>query len=161
MKAWWNGLQSRERQLILVASVIVLVFAVYTFAWAPLQKQTKRLTRQVETQQQQLAAMQQMAAKIKLLGKFGKGTSRKTTTSSLTALVYQTGQKTLRGAQLKRVEEGQKRSVRVWVEKVAFDDMLIWLEKLQKTHGVSVDSFVAERQSEPGRVNARLTLKAS
>lgn len=161
MKAWWRGLQARERQLIVVATVVVVLFVGYTVIWSPLQKNTQRLTRQVESQQQQLVLMKQMAAKIKVLSQRNATATPRASSSSLTALIYQTGQSRLRGAELKRVEEGQNNSVRVWIEKAAFDDLVLWLDALYRSQGLSVDSFVADNQPEAGRVNVRLTLKAS
>ena len=161
MKNWFNSLQARERQLVILAGVVVAVFFFYVFVWQPLDKNTTRLSGLVERQKKVYSAMLQMAPRIQSLQRVSKTSRTVNTNTSLTALIYQTGQAKLKGAQLKRVEEGQKRSVRVWVEKVAFDDMLLWLEELSKQYSISVDSLVADREAEAGRVNVRLTLKQS
>jgi general secretion pathway protein M len=105
--------------------------------------------------------MQQMAPRIRILQRSGATSARRSSSASLTALIYQTGQSRLKGAKLKRVEEGQQHSVRVWVENVAFDDLLLWLGNLRKQHGIDVDSIVAEHEAGPGLVTVRLTLKQS
>jgi general secretion pathway protein M len=161
MKSWFNSLQLREKQFLIAGSTVVAAFMIYLLIWVPFDRNTKKLERQIENNKEIYANMQQMAPRIRALQRNGGKVSRQSSTASLTSLIYQTGQSRLQGAQLKRVEEGQKRTVRVWIEKVAFDDMLIWLETLQKRHGINVDSFVADKQAEAGRVNVRLTLKKS
>ena len=161
MKNWFNSLQTREKQLMIAATVVVVLFIFYLFIWLPIDKNTQRLNRQLASQKITLAAMQQMAPRIRTLQQSGSKSARRSSNASLTALIYQTGQSRLKGAQLKRVEEGQQHSVRVWIEKVAFDDMLFWLESLRNQYGIDVDSIVAEREAEPGLVNVRLTLKQS
>ena len=64
------------------------------------------------------------------------------------------------GPALKRIEPEGGDGVRVWLDGVAFDDLVKWLGTLSTSHGVDVVSASLERDEAAGRVNARLTLQA-
>ena len=59
---------------------------------------------------------------------------------------------------LKRVEEERQHTVRVWIEQVAFDQLIVWLDSLQRKYAITTASLVVERLDQPGRVNVRLIL---
>ncbi|MBS1247829.1 MAG: ral secretion pathway protein, partial [Proteobacteria bacterium] len=73
MKAWWEGLSSRERLLTAGGAMLVLALLLYALAWQPLQASHRRLRQSVAEQRAELAAMRQMAEEIKRLdGSGGK-----------------------------------------------------------------------------------------
>jgi len=50
-------------------------------------------------------------------------------------------------------------SVSVWFDKVSFNDMMRWLEKLEAEQNIYIHQITVNRQEQSGSVNARLVLK--
>ena len=62
------------------------------------------------------------------------------------------------GNAIKRIEPDGSRGVKVWLEGVAFDPMILWLGKLTKSFRIEPTMITLEPIGS-GRVNARLTLQ--
>ena len=67
MREWWDNLQSREQNYVLIASVVVVLFLLYLLAWAPLVKARDNKHQQVENNQQLLAWMTSKSNEVKQL----------------------------------------------------------------------------------------------
>lgn len=157
MKQWFSGLSNRERLIVSGGAIVVLVLSVYLLLWEPLARQRSQLQTSVQAQRNTYAWMQKAAIEIKQLS--GKGGGVKNQAGSLLGTINNTAKSKLAGAILKRVEEDRQQGVRVWIEQVAFDDLIIWLGQLQQQYGISVSSLVSERHAKTGRVDVRLILQ--
>lgn len=161
MKEWWEGLQASEQRILALGAVaLVLIFAFFGI-WQPLQKDVVSLEQEVEQQRAIKRWMTQAAAEVKQLRGNGAAVARPKDGRSLLAVVDQTAKRSGLGAGLKRLEPDGQAAVKVWLEQVKFDDMVRWLNQLQSKNALSVDSITIDRQDEPGRVNARMTLEAA
>ena len=47
----------------------------------------------------------------------------------------------------------------LWLENSAFNQLVLWLERLEKRHGIRVDEISVERAAQDGVVNVRLVLQ--
>ncbi len=47
----------------------------------------------------------------------------------------------------------------LWLDNVPFNNLVMWLERLDKKFGISVNEIAVERQEEKGLVNVRLVLQ--
>ncbi len=159
MKQWWSSLNAREQRILMAAAAVLLVLAVYLFAWEPLVKERSRLQGSIEKLQADKTWMQQAASQVKKLRR--DGAVARQPVSSLLGVINSTAKPVLKGAELKRVEEDRSAGVRVWIEQVAFDDLVIWLGDLKKRYGIDASSVSVERIAKPGRVNVRLILQVS
>ena len=158
MKEWFTGLALRERTMVSIAAVVVVLALVYAVAWGPLASSVSRLQQSVEEQQALKQWMQQSAAEVnQLRGAAGAAADHR----SLLAVVDQTAKQSQLGPAVKRIEPDGQELVRVSLEQVSFDDMMTWLGSLQRSSGVSVADLSIDRQADSGRVNARITLKRS
>ncbi|MGD8998843.1 MAG: type II secretion system protein M [Granulosicoccaceae bacterium] len=158
MKQWWAKLNSRERRTVLAGAAMLAVLMLYLLAWEPLLAERARLTASVDTLRSDHSWMQKAASELKQLR--GSGAVATQRFGSLLGVINSTAQPVLKDAVLKRVEEDRDNSVRVWIEAVAFDDLVLWLGDLQRRYGITASSISAERLGKPGRVNARLILQA-
>ncbi len=59
----------------------------------------------------------------------------------------------------KRYEPVGDNGLSLWMENIAFNNMIRWLERLDKRHGISVQEISVERQQNKGLVNVRLVLQ--
>lgn len=157
MRQWFSGLSNRERLIVSGGAIVVLIMSVYLLLWEPLTIQRSQLQTSVQAQRTTYAWMQKAAIEVRQLS--GKGDGIKNQSESLLGTINNTAKLKLAGAILKRVEEDRQQGVRVWIEQVAFDDLILWLGQLQQQHGISVSSLVSERHAKTGRVDVRLILQ--
>lgn len=59
----------------------------------------------------------------------------------------------------KRYEPIGDNGLNLWMENVSFNSLILWLERLDKRHGVSVREISVERLPAEGLVNVRLVLQ--
>jgi general secretion pathway protein M len=156
MKKLLANLQPRERLMVLSGIVAVILMILYLTLWAPYSgAQRDALRDDVASRQADLAWMQQAAQKIRQLQQ--SGAALNTGGQSLLALIDQTAKQNQIGGAVKRIEPAGEGSVRVWLEQADFDALLLWVDLLQRAHGIAVDTIALDREPLPGRVNARIT----
>ena len=157
MKEWFAGLEPRERQLVGGGAVVLVLLLLYTMIWDPIASSYRDLKEDVAEQTQTLAWMQQTAAQIKALQRSGAGSARGLGGRSLLAVVDQSARTGGLGDSIKRIEPDGSKGVKMWLEGVAFDPMILWLGELTRTYRIETSLITIEPQG-GGRVNARLTL---
>ncbi|MDH5189808.1 MAG: type II secretion system protein M [Gammaproteobacteria bacterium] len=158
MKEWFNNLEQRERRYVSIGSIAVLIMLVYALLWAPFLEEVKKLNSQVNGHRDTLSWMQNNTQLIKSTNP-AASTGTVNRDQSLIAVIGETTKNSAMSQSVKRVEENKDNSVRVWLEKAPFDQMIIWLESLQTRYGANITSINIDNQSEVGVVNARLTLE--
>jgi len=161
IKEFLAGLQPRERQLVIGAAVLLIVFMAYLLLWRPYGgKRLHDLQASVSEQRATLAWMQQAAVRAQQLR--GNSAIVSSGGQSLMALIDQTAKGNDLSAAMKRVEPAGEHSVRVWIEQAPFDTLVTWLDILNRSHGVHVQTITMDREAAgPGRVNARITLEGA
>ncbi|MBS1220738.1 MAG: type secretory pathway, component PulM [Proteobacteria bacterium] len=159
MKAWWEGLSSRERLLVAGGATLTLVLLLYVIAWQPFQASHRRLRQSVAEQRVELTAMQQMAREIKQLGG-SSGKPPATEGRSLLTLVDQTARAAGLGTAIKRVTPQGEDRLGVQFDAVEFDKLVPWLGALERDHRIVIVNLSVDRAA-AGRVNARLIVQGS
>ncbi len=158
MTHWWQGLNLRERRIFLSGAVLSLSLLLYALAWHPFQTRLTDLRRTVAAQRADLTWMQQAAQEVKRLSSADPAPTQQGG-PSLPTLVDQSARSEGLGSALKRVEPQSDGNLRVRLEQVGFDQMIRWLNKLEREHRVSTVNAVVDRQDHNGLVNARLLLQ--
>ena len=59
---------------------------------------------------------------------------------------------------IKRFEPGNGNELRVWLENVPFNNLLLWLDILQRLHAVDTGQITVTGQERPGMVSAVIVL---
>lgn len=157
MKDWFAGLEPRERMLVSGGALVLVLLILYLLIVEPVTSGYRTLKEGVAEQKQTLAWMKQAAAEVKTLQRSGAGSARGLGGRSLLAVVDQSARNGGLGASIKRIEPEGSKGVKVWLEGVPFDPMILWLGKLSKSHQVKPSILTLEPLGN-GRVNARLTL---
>ena len=139
----------------LVLSMILIYFLV----WEPWRNNLTHLRQQLVVQRQELVWMLDAAAELKRLT-MTKSTVRSAASQnrSLSTLIDQTAKAAGLEGTLKRVEPQGEQRLRIRLEQVGFDKMLLWLSQLEQTYGVQIVSATVQRE-DSGRVSARLLLQ--
>ena len=160
MKDWFESLDGRERIFVSGGGVVVVIVLFYALIWLPLDKGQKELAAEITTWERSLAELRPLKA---LQATGGTAQSSNAPGQQQTPVVIVDRSLRARGLDrsLKRSQPTTSNGIRVEFENVAFDDLVLWLGDLgnQYSMQVSAGSFSAANQSEPGRINATLTLE--
>lgn len=160
MKAWWLAQSPRDRRILTIGGLFVVVAVFYSLLWEPLQQRHSKYQLQIQEQRQLLQWMQERSAEAKrLMAQTPSQGALPKRQGSLLSLVDRLAKKAGLGDGLKRVEPVGKTGVRLWIEDVEFTRLSNWLNTLSSQHGAEVDNAVIDRGEAPGRVNARLLIK--
>lgn len=162
MKEKWQQLSLREKRLVILTSIVVVITLLYFLGWEPLQDgiQTSRV--RVKAQHDTLAQMQEQAAEAKqLLTAQRRAGANSRSSSSLLVIIERTAQTKKLKSRLQKVQPEGQDGVRVWVENASFDRLIDWLALLEKQNTIYVSEIIIERQKEPGRVNSRILLRVA
>lgn len=160
MKYWLDELEPRERVMVSVAAVFV-VFAIFYFGlWKPVILGKQRLATSVDTQQRVLAQLQQLKGRV-VAPTDGQAAATVDRTESLVVVVDTTLRTNGLYQSLKRSQPTSTNGIRVELENVAFDKLVVWLGQLSGNYDLQVQSgsFSKPVNAEPGRVNSTLILE--
>jgi general secretion pathway protein M len=156
MKEWLNGLEPRERRLVLTGAALASVLLMYVLVWEPFAATVERLRVSGSEQQAVLLWMEGAAKEVKQLSRGARRPGQAATGQSLLALIDSTAKAGRLGTALKRVQPDGEQRVQVWLEEAAFDDVAAWLEGLNQRQGITLESSVIAAKDKPGLVDVRL-----
>jgi len=159
MKDWFESLQPREQVSVMFAAVFVAFAILYFGLWTPLSKSRESLTDSVATWERSLAELRPLIAAVR--SNQGGRAPAAGVGQSLVVIVDTTlNQRNLSSA-LQRSQPTGDNGIRVEFQNASFDDLVLWLGDLSGRYGLRVQSgnFSVSTQSNPGRVNASLTIE--
>lgn len=159
LKQIFSSMTTRERQMVLSAFVVIVLFVIYQ-SWTSFTNHIEKLQHRVDNQQQIFDWMQQAAREVKLL----RGTESVGETPKgkqlLLGLIDRTAKQNKLASSLQKVQPEGQQGVRVWMEKAAFNNVVTWLDTLQYKHGLVVTDVSLDGQDVTGVVNVRALLEA-
>ncbi len=159
LKTWYLQLQVREQRIVLAGAVALVLLLFYALIWSPLVARQQALRETVKEQRATAQWMQQAARQVEQLRAGRPAAGKIPAGQSLLALVDQSAKNSRLGPAMKRVEPEGQSGVRVWFEQANFDDLMQWLERLERDYGLHIATMVVEHQETPGQVNARVGLE--
>jgi general secretion pathway protein M len=160
MKDWFANLESRERLVVIGGGVFIMIALIYSLAWMPFDKQHRQLATSVANWERSLAELRPLRS-IVLAN--ARGAPRPAVAAQQAPIIVV--DQTLRGRGLeqyrRRSQPTSTNGVRVELEGIPFDDLVLWLGDLSAEYGMHVQagSLSAISQAGPGRINASLTLE--
>lgn len=137
--------------------MVTTLLTLYGFIWKPLSNDYQTLRESVTQQRETLQWMREAAVKVKSLKRSAPAGAKSLAGRSLLAVVDQSARSAGLGAAIKRIEPDGSKGVKLWLENVAFDPMILWLGKLTREYQVQTRMITIEHTG-AGRVNARLNL---
>lgn len=155
--SWYYGLPTRDQNALKLLTVAVILVLLYLLVWLPSQRFAERAEQDVERQSAQLAWIKQNEAVARqLASRSGPSTASGLQGQSLLSVVSNAARQ--HSIDLRRFEPEGDNRIRVWLEKVSFNQMLLWLDTLNKSYGIQTEQIAVDRDANPGIVTARLTL---
>jgi len=157
---WHQSLPQRDRILVNTASVFIAITLFYLIIWDPIYQGLEQQQQQYKSQQSIVSWMREAAAEVKTLKRSGA----KTVTSSnqpVSLLIEQSAKISGLKDSIGKLESSGKEGARVKLDTASFNQMLIWINTLEKQHGISITSANIVRGEKPGTVNAKLSFSRS
>ncbi|MES1196474.1 MAG: type II secretion system protein M [Steroidobacter sp.] len=155
LKSRFMALQPRERMIVSISAVLLLLVTIYSLVLSPLYKSVNERSAHVVQKQQDLAWMQSMAPQLRALG-ISKPVSNPGE-SMVVVIASSAGRANIASSIAGQTPVGNN-SVRVRLENVQFDSLVVWLGMLQSDFGINVDAADIAHGAQPGQVKAGLTL---
>ena len=155
---WYQGLQQRERQLVLAASAVIVITLLYLTIWEPIHKGVEDQTQKYQTQVEILDWMQAAATEVRALQASGAAKKRTNSSQPVTLLLEKSATTAGLKPYLRKLESTTDKGARVTIDDASFDQVLLWLNTLQIQYGISVSSANLDRADKAGAINARMTL---
>lgn len=159
LKQWFANLAPRERQMVLAAATAIGLFIIYQ-SWTSFTDHVEKLQNRVDNQQSILTWMQQAAGEVRQLRGSASASARPKGKQLLLGLIDRSAKQNKLGSSLQKVQPEGEQGVRVWLEKAAFDSIVIWLDSLQYQHGLVITDISIDSQQTSGTVNARILIES-
>lgn len=157
IRVWFDGLQPRERWLLIGAAVLVALTFIYLFVLEPFYTAVVAQQERVAKKQADLAWMRSVAGDVIALSRDAPMAAAPTG-ESLVVLVDRAARECGLSSALTGQTPTGATGIRVRLERAEFDKLVVCLANLQQGHAVSIESATIDRTSEPGFVNASLVL---
>jgi general secretion pathway protein M len=156
MAEWWLQLAPRERLLVAICGVFVILALIWSLGIQPLYKGSAKLQEQVASKQSQLANLQELASQVS--SGSGDATIRPgRTNESIVVVIDKTTRNSSLANYLKRNQPEGTSSVRLRFENAPFDILVQWLGELNKVYGMTMVSASFD-EAGAGRVNCSVVL---
>lgn len=155
---WFRALAPRERVMVSVCAVVVTITLLFVLIWDPLIRAHHQREQELTSARAMSQRLEDMAAIVQRVHSADGGANAANRSLSLLAAVDQSSKSGILSKPLTRLQPDGDKSVKVWVDDVAFDGLMRWIAELDHKYGVAVDSAEIERADTPGLVNAKLTL---
>jgi general secretion pathway protein M len=149
LKSTFLQLSEREQRLVIISAVMLLVAIFYWGIWSPLNTSLEKSQNAVKNQTELLAWVQKNANKaVQLRSSSGNKASF---SGSLPQAVNQSASR-MQIAISRMQPQGDE--LQVWIDQAPFNDVLSWLQSLEKT-GVSILDIDIAESDLPGQVKIR------
>jgi general secretion pathway protein M len=160
MKYWLDSLETREQYFVSIGVAVAGLGLAYGLILAPLDRSHTTLRTDVDIWQESLEELRPLRNTTNAAGPNLGPTSAAVKQSPIIVV-----DQTLRSRGLhtyrKRSQPTTSNGIRVEFENVAFDDLVLWLGDLSSQYDMNVQagSFSPGNRSNPGRINATVTLE--
>tara|TARA_B110000114_G_C15084739_1_gene395615 strand:- start:1294 stop:1761 length:468 start_codon:yes stop_codon:yes gene_type:complete len=148
MKQWWQELNVREQQLLAVMSTVMAIFLLYSIIWQPLNENLAKSTKKLARQQALLTWVNTNTTRYQQVNVGGNTRS----TGSISSIVNRTASNYQ--ITVTRMQP-QGNELQVWIDEVAFKNLLRWLDQLALSEGLQVKGIDLTRGEQPGVVRVR------
>lgn len=158
-RAWFLGLEKRERIMFAAGAAALLVSLLYAGAIEPFIHAKTELRNRMAEKHELSRWMQNAAVEIQALR--GATPVLEESGGSLLAVVDSSAKASGISAAIRSMQQDDGgRSVRIRLENASFDNLVRWLDALRRRHGITAATISVDRNSQnPGTVNVSLTLE--
>jgi general secretion pathway protein M len=156
LRTWYAGLQEREQRVVAFGSVLLALIILIGGILMPLQSVLSSTVKGIETRREDLAWMRANAPEVRTLG----GQLPADTGEAPVVLVDRVGREAGLAGALRGTQPSTAGGVRVQLEAAPFDTLVTWLDTLDRSYGLAIESITVDRTPTPGMVNASISFSA-
>lgn len=149
----YESLEERDRKALLLLSSVLACLVLYFGIWSPVNQFHANAK---SDRDRQLELIQWMRSTEKEARSSGRAQRPGLSGQSLLTQLSRTAKS--HNVTPNRLQPEGADGVSVWFDSVAFNDLIKWLQQLQKQEGVVVKQISIDGQAESGRVSARMVL---
>ncbi len=149
IKSWWQGLNLREKKLVLVMGTAISVFLFYSFLWLPLNENLAKTTKKLASRQALLTWVTDNTARYQRVKSTG---GNKNNSGSLSSIINRTANQ--QQLTITRMQP-QGEMLQVWLDNAPFNQLLFWLEHLANQEGLQVQAIDLTQGDNEGEVRVR------
>lgn len=146
---WYESQNRRDKWILKILAALLTLLFVYWLIIAPALTSNQEIKSKLANN----VALYNLIADN--AHRFGKVSFNSQNQGPLLNLINQQAQQN--NLSLSRYEQSEQ-GVRIWLENVAFDQAISWLENLKAQSGILVKQINVDKQTLEGRVNLRATL---
>jgi len=157
LKQWLNSREPRERLLLILGSITLVIGLLYFSIWNPLATAIVKKQSSIVSIENTLATMRESADEIIRLRDL-TGNNQARNSRPLLSTIDATAQTMKLRQMIRTIKPKGQNAAQVWFDDVPFDKLMQWLGQLQQTAGVQVESITLHNRDVPGFVQARITL---
>ncbi|HAU1150604.1 TPA: type II secretion system protein M [Legionella pneumophila] len=145
MKTYLNTLNDREKWMVIIASISLLIYGYYLLLYAPLSNQVNQKSTQLIEKTETLEWMKQ----VRMQKRSAKRKESVDNNQLLTILASQLkNNKTLKFPyQLQQTGSGD---IQLTFDAVPFQNFIQWLAKINELYSINIKQFDVEKTSTPG-----------
>lgn len=153
----FHGLPKRDQLALKVLTLGIIIFMAFIFVWQPVQAFKESSKAASEQAYQDLVWMKENQAAARIAGRQQQGNQqRPVSAQSLLSTVSASAQRF--SIDLQRFEPRGDSKVNVWLDRVPFDQMMLWLSDINQKNNIVVEQMTVDKTDQPGQVSARLSL---
>lgn len=153
MVRWYQSQSARERLALNLLGGFLLAALFYLAVWQPIHDWQMASERAFARQH---ALLEWMHANEEAARRAGGARQSSRGTGSLLGLVASTARS--HDITLSRYQPEGDDGVSVTLNEESFDAIIVWLDELNRSQGVSVRRLTVNRRNDPGRITAQLLL---
>ena len=159
MREWFDSLESREKILIVFASIFVIITSTYMLILAPTMKERDTLNKSIKDWENsiiEISHLKQLDAKSQLtINNQNKSEQSLVVIIDISLREYNLYQS------LQRSLPNGNDNIRVELQEASFNDLILWIEELDSMYNLKVVSanFSKSSNEEYDFVNTSLTLE--
>ncbi len=157
LSGWFHGLAPRDRLALQVLAAALGCFLLYLLVWSPASAYRAAAVARSEQAYADLRWMKENEALARRLQEQNPALrARVDNGQSLLSLVSASAQR--QAIELQRFEPKGDDRINIWLDRVEFNRMMLWLESLHRETGIVVEQIAVDKTDVPGLVTARLSL---
>ncbi len=149
MKAWWLQLNSREQRLVSCMALAIFFFIIYSAIWQPMTASLEKNQLKLKKQQDLLTWV---VDKTTYYQQAKKNTTSQASRGSLSSIINRSASS--HNLTLARIQP-QGEDLQVWIDSVAFNTLLFWLEHLANNQQIQVKAIDLMKSERAGEVKVR------
>jgi len=159
LKEKWSQLGAREKYLLTIGSVALIIFIIYKGVWSPILDKVNMMRQAIIANDATLAWMKTTDESLRALEKKLKSPVGKVSTIELLSILQEKVKQLNLATHLTQLKQVGQNTLSLQLQQVDFDVFMGLLIDIMKEHPVTVTHLSVLSLPTPGDVNVELTLQ--